>query len=252
MKKRNFIRPGVLGMMIMIGIAACKNTKTPQKSVTNPISETAKLTEAMVESETLDETESESETIKEIQTVSGQEETSRVTEVAVETENIQNRELNVEELEDFSEFLSRVDNYGFLLSSYTKPEDVDLNQVLYGGAGITEPPLTEEERSAYLEIDEIYTDITHLTTVQIDEFLQRKMGINLTDVTQKLTWTYLPQFDTYYHQHGDTNRVMFTCVSGHIEGDMVYLESEPYDSHVSLRKNGDDYQFVASQISIPY
>ena len=45
------------------------------------------------------------------------------------------RDLTNEELREFTRWInqgSNYGNYGFLLSEYTRPQDVDLNQVLYG------------------------------------------------------------------------------------------------------------------------
>ena len=73
------------------------------------------------------------------------------------------RELTSEELREFTGWLneSKNGNYGFLLSEYTRPEDVDLFQALYTGAGMETMPLSSEEEKAYLAITgdaEIYTD----------------------------------------------------------------------------------------------
>ena len=77
------------------------------------------------------------------------------------------RELTSEELRKFTQWINQVNNYGFLLSEYTQPQDVDLSQVFYIGAGIENTSLSEEEEAAYLKItgdEEIYTDCTRLTS----------------------------------------------------------------------------------------
>ena len=65
------------------------------------------------------------------------------------------RDLTSEELREFTRWInqgSNCGNYGFLLSEYTRPEDVDLSQVFYAGAGIENMPLSEAERAEYLKI----------------------------------------------------------------------------------------------------
>lgn len=88
--------------------------------------------------------------------------------------------------------------------------------------------------------------MTHLTSQQIEDFLQRKMGISLSEVS-RFSWTYLEQFDSYYVQHGDTNRVTFLCTSGWTEDGMYYLDcqTESGDIHtaLTLERSGDTYLF---------
>ncbi len=171
------------------------------------------------------------------------------------------RELTNEELREFTRWInqgSNYGNYGFLLSEYTRPEDVDLNQALYTGAGIDTTPLSPEEETAYLEItgeEEIYTDCTRMTTDEINGVLEEKLGLSLNEMTQKLTWVYLPDTDAWVWQHGDTNYINFTCVSGRqtggytfelscVPGDENYM---PYpSSRLTLKKHGDGYQFVSN------
>ena len=58
--------------------------------------------------------------------------------------------LGKEEITFFTGFIQDNENYGFLLSEYDKPEDVNLDEVFYNGAGIGES-LPLEEESIYLE-----------------------------------------------------------------------------------------------------
>lgn len=171
------------------------------------------------------------------------------------------RELTNEELREFTRWInqgSNYGNYGFLLSEYTRPEDVDLAQALYTGAGVDTTPLSPEEEKAYLEItgdEEIYTDCTRMTTEEINGVLEEKLGLDLNKMTQKLTWVYLPDTDAWVWQHGDTNYMNFTCVSGKqtsddtfelscVPGDENYM---PYpSSRLTLKKHGDGYRFLSN------
>ena len=76
--------------------------------------------------------------------------------------------------------------------------------------------LTEAEEEAYLKIvgdEEIYTDCTRLTTGQINEFLEEKLGLTLKDMSRELSWVYLPDSDAWVWQHGDTNYMNFSCLT---------------------------------------
>lgn len=166
------------------------------------------------------------------------------------------RELTKDELIFFRNFVSSNDNYGFLLSKYSTPKEIDLNQVFFNGAGIEVAKLSEAEEKAYLNAigeNEISTDYVRLTTKQIEDFLKVKTGIALSEVKTKLDWTYLETYDIWISQHGDTNYVPFICASGKQIGENTFLlncatENEWIsDCQLTLYKTGDTYQFVSNQ-----
>ena len=173
------------------------------------------------------------------------------------------RELQRGELKAFTNWIDTADdraNYGFLLSEYEDPRELDLNQLLYTGAGMETPSLTEDERQAYLEITgqpEIYTDVVRLTTEQIDGFLEQKTGYALDEMTGPFDWTYLEETDAWVHQHGDTNYMPFTCVRGwETEKGSFELECVPGDGQLTpdlypscrlrLARHGDDYRVLSN------
>lgn len=164
--------------------------------------------------------------------------------------------LSDEELQFFTEFIQRMENYGFLLSAYDAPNDVDLGEVFYSGAGIGEP-MSEDEIAAYLaayEQEELYTDCVKVPGEAMDAFLRRKLGIGREDVDTS-GWRYLPEYDAYYHEVGDTNYASYDCVEGVRQGEFYtlrfhtdWLWDDPRsDCEAVLRKNGDDYQFVSNR-----
>lgn len=164
--------------------------------------------------------------------------------------------LTEEEVQYFENYLNQSDNYGFLLSVYEKPSEVDLEQVFYVGAGMQITEMSEEECRAYLKaagMEEIYTDVTHLTRTQIENFLQEKLGLGLQDMETPFSWVYVPEYDSYYHQAGDTNMISWDCVSGSVSEEIYRLkvdcpEYSWYDCDVTLRKVGDGYQFVSNKL----
>lgn len=185
------------------------------------------------------------------------------TETVSETETAVSgpRTLSEEELEAFTEYINTGDNrgnYGFLLSSYSAPSDINLAEVFYSGAGLEEGRESEEERADYLEAtgdEEIYTDLIHLTTTQLDTFLLKKTGLSYSQMKNPLPWVYLPEWDTYYWQCGDTNYTTFTCIEGAVSGDGLYtLRFVPDyyvygigDCETKLKKNGTGYQFLSNR-----
>lgn len=182
--------------------------------------------------------------------------TNKITAEKDESQIIE-RELTKEELQLFTSFVNSNENYGFLLSEYDSPNQVDLNQVLYSGAGMETESLSAEEEKAYLEaVNEtgLYTDYYRLTTNQIDGFLKEKMGISFSDIKIDLGWIYLSDYDIWVTQHGDANYVSFVCTSGkQIDEDTFLLncaaQEEEYisDTELTLKRAGDSYQFVSNQ-----
>ncbi len=168
------------------------------------------------------------------------------------------RELSSKELRDFTYLINQNENNGFLLSAYAVPADVNLEEVLYNGAGINSVPMTEQEMGAYLKASgssEITTDCIKLTSQQINEFLNKKMGISFWDISEEFSWVYLPEFDEFINEHGDTNFAAFTCVSGTQVGEDTYrLDCAANDEFVSdceveLHKVGDTFQFVSNHFN---
>ena len=173
------------------------------------------------------------------------------------------RELQRGELQAFTNWIDQEDNsgnYGLLLSEYTNPKNADLNQIFYTGAGMESEPLTDSEKQAYLKLtglSEISTDMTRLTTGQINGFLEEKLGCTLDEMTGPFDWTYLEETDAWVHQHGDTNYTPFTCVGGQETEKGIYeLECVPggWESGVSvcppsrltLARHGDGYRVLSN------
>lgn len=166
------------------------------------------------------------------------------------------RALTLDELNSMQEFIN--EHYGFLLSDYEDPRWVNLEELFYNGAGSDHAPMTDEEREAYLKAigdTELMTDLTHLTTSQIDSFLVKNTGFHLNEMKHRLGWTYLPEYDAYYMQHGDTNIRKFICEKGVVQGDtyQIWCMADQYTNFlyeciVTLKKSDSGYQFVSNQV----
>lgn len=88
----------------------------------------------------------------------------------------------------------------------------------------------------------------------MDAALEEYLGLTLAETNQVGLdgFTYLPEYDSYYHFHGDTNyRGSVTFQSGERNGNLVRLT---YDDtfmadgikEVTLREHGDSWQFVSN------
>ena len=172
------------------------------------------------------------------------------------------RDLTTAELQKFTDWINEGDNggnYGFLLSDYRDPRDADLGEIFYSGAGMATEPLTAAERQEYLKIsgrEDIETDCVRLTTEQINCVLTKRLGCTLDEMSQELPWFYLEKAKVWVTEHGDTNYVNFTCVSGRELSAGVYeLDCVPGDEnyrpyvhscHLTLQEEGEDYRILSN------
>ena len=94
----------------------------------------------------------------------------------------------------------------FLSSTYENPEDINLFELFYCGDG-TEQGELSPEISAAIGAEDAPSPATVLTTAQMDAALEEYLGLTLAETNQVGLdgFTYLPEYDSYYHFHGDTN-----------------------------------------------
>lgn len=141
----------------------------------------------------------------------------------------------------------------FLSSTYENPEDINLFELFYCGDG-TEQGELSPEISAAIGAEDAPSPATVLTTAQMDAALEEYLGLTLAETNQVGLdgFTYLPEYDSYYHFHGDTNyRASVTFQSGERNGNLVrltYNDTFMGDGikEVTLREHGDSWQFVSN------
>lgn len=166
--------------------------------------------------------------------------------------------LSEEETQFFTEFIQENENYGFLLSDYSVPQDVNIREVFYSGAGFG-AAIPKEDIPLYLEAvseEELYTDCLKMTRQDIEAFLQRKLGIGLEAVSRPLDMVYLAETDSYYNQAGDTNYVPFSCTGGTRVGDTYTLYFTPAmdwidwegERETVVLKTEEGYRFLSNHI----
>lgn len=169
----------------------------------------------------------------------------------------ESREMTQEELDEFTEYARRMDVYGFLMSEYTNPSEVNLEEVFYSGAGFDET-MSDEEIDAYLAAcnqEELYTDCVKIDRSYAKKLVEEKLGLDLEDFDADKIGIYIPEYDAYYHECGDTNYFHFTCVGGYVNGNIYTLEfttnegSEYTYIHVQtvLEKTENGYRFISNK-----
>lgn len=116
----------------------------------------------------------------------------------------------------------------FLTSLYDSPEDIDLYQLFY--LGDCQPSMegySDQERAAVIAATgEPDCPLTRTTRAEMDRVLMEYTGLSLeqTNRVGMEGFTYLPEYNAYYHWHGDTNYypdVQF--LSGTRSGDIISL-----------------------------
>ena len=144
-------------------------------------------------------------------------------------------ELSDSDISVFQNAFSSDENYGFLLSAYDDVREVDLNQVLYIGAGMRGPDNYGEIIDEYLALigePELFCDAAVLSKQQIDNFLLAKTGYTLSEMSGSFSWEYVPAYDAYVHQHGDTNYITATCTGGRAIGQDLYEIDYEFDGGI--------------------
>lgn len=144
------------------------------------------------------------------------------------------RKLTEAELQEYTEWIQDKSNYGFLMSDWQNPSQINLFEVFYGGAGISHAG-NEEQTQAFLnryDLEEIETDFWVIDKADMDIFLLEKVGLTYDELVMKgnesLEGIYYPEVDSFCLAAGDTNYIKFVCTEGTLneEGTMVTLRCE--------------------------
>lgn len=240
----------VLCIMMVGSLIACGSPEEPEQEVLKVSQENQENTESTEVAEPTKEVEAEESTQNTEKKETDVEKTESVT-------NGETRELSKEELDELTKFAQGYSTYGFLLSEYDAPEDVELGEVFHTGAGFGEE-MTTQEVEAYLKEcnqEELYTDCVKVSAKNVEAILQKNLGVGLSDMHTKMDGVYLADYDAYYHESGDTNYIAFVCESGQVKGDIytVKFANEPkdfwpaYAVETTLKKTAEGYHFLSNR-----
>ena len=149
-------------------------------------------------------------------------------EIAPTTET---SELSEEELNEFTELFNTPEYKGFLTEPFNSPDDIDLSEVFYYGAGIDVKYVSEEEINDYLAaVDQVqvYGDLYVIRGSDFNEFFKTHLGTNAPKDLPGSYWAYVAAHDSYYYYHWDSmyDGKDFKCVSGEKDGDTYALRFE--------------------------
>lgn len=146
------------------------------------------------------------------------------------------RRLTEEELAEYTEWVQDISNYGFLLSDWANPAQINLYQVFYNGAGVARQG-TEEEKQAFCDCynqPEIYTDFLSMDKANVDAVLLEKVGLTYDELmaqgSEGMVEDYYAETNSFCLERGDTNYISFVCTDGVANEDGTL---------VTLRYHGD-------------
>ena len=247
---------GVLcASMIMSGCAGNsgekKKDQLPQTNPTEFTEETEEEADADIEleEETLTDTEEQESEAQELQQ-------ETVDDDWTEDGDGGFREITDSEKEELTNFVRGWDAYGFLLSEYTMPVEVNLGEVFYSGVGVSED-ISSDEIAAYLKAcdqEEMNTDCVKITKQSVESVLDKRLGMTLDEANLSDIGVYLPEYEAYYHECGDTNYMTFTCVDGLANGNVYtvdFVADVDWDWEFSkvrtiMEKTEEGYRFISN------
>lgn len=142
-------------------------------------------------------------------------------------------------------------------------KDIDLFELFYCGSG-TDETITDDELRAFVtrdggdgDIENLPCPCTKISHANMDKVLLENAGLTLEEMSGKNLnkFTYLEEYDAYYHLHGDTNyRGFISFYKGEQQGDLIHLYYEDGfygdgDKVLTLKEQNGSYLFVSNQIA---
>lgn len=148
----------------------------------------------------------------------------------------------------------------FLSSIYDTPEKINLFDLFYNGSGQRVYPSKAEiaaviAQNGWSAAPDCGCD--KISRAEMDSILSLHTGITLAESEQigLEKFTYLKEYDAYYHYHGDTNyRTKITFLSGEREGGTIrlfYDDTFMADGYkvLTLREQYGKHLFVSNQMA---
>ena len=133
-------------------------------------------------------------------------------------------------LAELEAYLNEESSYGFLLSSYEQPQEIDLNQVFYAGAGFEQKGITEKERKLLLErmpVKEITMPVNKVREEDVEALLKQKTGLSHEEFLHPLgdleEWAHIGRYNSWYTLNAETNRKQILCTDAWEQEDQVIV-----------------------------
>lgn len=143
-----------------------------------------------------------------------------------------------------------------LTSVYDQPRSIDMYQLFYNGVS-PEQAVSDAERQevtdTYYSGSDPEVDLIRITAEQADTVLTRWTGLTLaeTDALNMGSFSYLSDYDAYYHFHGDTNAPGSVCFyAGERSGDTVTLYYQPEQCGAQLVDTAGSGEEVWAKVTV--
>ena len=136
-------------------------------------------------------------------------------------------DLSWDECKEFTELLDSDEYNGFYRVTFDNPKDIDWNEVLADGAGISREKITKEDKKFYLDDDRSYNsldcELIAISGASIKDYIYKHTGTSI-DIKDTLLWVYNKNKDVYYKELDYLQYKPCTCVSGVKLKDTYVLE----------------------------
>ena len=139
------------------------------------------------------------------------------------------RELSRREIRQLNEDFN-MDDVGFYVCTYARPEEIDWNQVVYNGAGmgldLEDEPALKEFLEQYYAGEMEMTGVTIIREKDFQRLVKEKSATDYADARNKLIWNYYDEGELYFNFHGDTNAIPISFTDGTVtkeeDGSEIY------------------------------
>ncbi len=165
------------------------------------------------------------------------------------------RRLTEEELAEYTEWIQDISNYGFLLSDWADPAQIELYQVFYNGAGVAREG-TDGEKQAYCDRyhqPEIYTDFLSMDKADVDAVLLEKVGLTYDELmaqgSRGMEEDYFAETNSFCLERGDTNYVQYECKDGVVNEDGTLVTLDCGGSYAKLSVTEGHRRFLSNHIT---
>jgi hypothetical protein len=234
MKKKNIA--GMIGaIMSVVVLSGCSNIQLNYDIDGNTVSEETK--ETAIEASTAEVEKEDAEATSKSSVEDEVANESEPEDVSVDVSNdisgydsaemMDGEALSEAELNQLQEYLNQPDNYGFTVSSYKTPDEIDMDWVFAYGAGIKNCDYSEEALNAYLEADDEFDsveyDVIALAGDDVRSLIEAKTGIADYDVSTIDGYTYVEEYD-----------ILFSQVSDYYDKDLICYEGVKNDNLIQI------------------
>ena len=158
--------------------------------------------------------------------------------------------LTDEDIDFYTEYFMAPENYGFILSTYEKPEDCDVNQVFANGAGVETELTALEKKSKKLK-----DYASKIDKDDVEAILNKNLGIDSDALTTPIE--YIESGDTSFLAipEYDVTPLEYVCRGGFHYNDLNLIMmctgdlGEPPFAVTIFTRNGEDIKILKNYYS---